>query len=105
MGLKCKKRKGIRWGFYGNTILPEMICSHCKKYSFIIKEKTVCCNEKIDILNIKKQKRYSITYKSRKKPCKWKQEKILEMQNYYCFYCENKLETYIYRIKKGGKKI
>jgi 5-methylcytosine-specific restriction endonuclease McrA len=84
-GGKMKRSSNLTW--YGNVSIQKGWCSKCQYLAFVIDNKLQCCDApyKQPIKSVKRET--SPEYK-RKQISKGEKKKILNDQNYRCFYCE-----------------
>ena len=87
--LKYKKIKKKHYAQYGNTLLRRGYCEICKSNALLIDGKLACCGDEPSGSEGNFSVQMSETVKKRKRPSKYVQEKILEIQDGMCFYCDS----------------
>lgn len=97
------KKRDIRshpvMALYGNVAIERGICPNCRGTSFIKNGSTVCCDVPINN-EPKKFHREIESPQHRKTPPKIEKDRILEEQEYRCFYCSVLLESTRFRNGK-----
>lgn len=74
---------------YGSLKLMRGYCSNCKDYALIIDNVLQCCDTEIDNNELEKRtKRMTQTEGVRRRPSKKAVNKMLEIQDNKCFYCD-----------------
>ena len=97
-----KRENKNHFALYGRVVIPRVFCKNCKEYSLIINNKSACCEESVDLEEIKETKRMTAGESIRRMlPAKIKLE-ILESQNNQCIYCEMPFGSL---VRRGNKSI
>ncbi len=97
--LKTTMKSSPVIALYGNVALARGYCKKCRGMYFIKNGHFVCCDTPI-AEEPKRFKRESEAPLGRKTPPKAEKDKILEEQEYRCFYCDVLLESTRFRNGK-----
>ena len=85
--------------FYGNVRIPRIWCSECKGMTLVINDVKQCCDEGLKAQYDKKKIICEVTNK-RRIPKYKEQQRILEIQQNKCLYCNKEFGTPYFRNGK-----
>lgn len=88
------------YSVFGNTKLLKGFCSGCCRQSIVIDGKLACCDKPFNATPAL-CKRESISDQRRKMPTKREQRRILQAQDFRCWYCERNFGDNVNRKSKA----
>lgn len=87
---------------YGSVIVPRVKCPLCGEMSLCSDGKTLCCEAGVPIERIKKHKRMTEAMDCRRSASRREKDKILDEQDWRCYYCGNLFGK---TVKRRGKSV
>lgn len=89
-------------GLYGSVALRKGWCDDCQAYSIVRDDELVCCGVPVEVPPEKYKRECEPEQKRKTLPLKRRQRQ-LDAQEYRCFYCERRFDSYVFRNGRSFK--